>query len=185
MAVITTLELNYERKLEIVTTGLTKEHSNLLEKIPREDALTVLDYMISLNAEVNPSVNYRKDIIKCLTKFITFCRKSLYSKERTNLKQLDRKDVLAFLDSLRKSEIADPLHRWIGTYNLYRVHLIRFFKWLFSPDLEPDKRPKPPVVENIQQLKRKEKSIYKPTDMWTSEDDLLFLKYCSSKRKQV
>jgi hypothetical protein len=49
-------------------------------------------------------------------------------------------------------------------------------------DIEPDERPKPPVVENIQQLKRKEKSIYKPTDMWTSEDDLLFLKYCPSKR---
>jgi integrase len=182
MAVTATLELNFDRKPEIVTAGLTKEHSNLLEKIPREDALTIMDYMRSLNAEVNPSVNYRKDIIKCLTKFITFCRKSLYSREQTNLKQLDRKDVLVFLDSLRKSEIADPLHRWIGTYNLYRVHLIRFFKWLYSPDPEPDKRPKPPVVENIQQLKRKEKSIYKPTDMWTSEDDLLFLKYCPSKR---
>jgi hypothetical protein len=137
--------------------------------------------MISLKAEVNPSVNYRKDIIKCLTRSCHY-KDSFYSKERTNLKQLDRKDILAFLDSLRKSEIADPLHRWIGTYNLYRVHLIRFFKWLFSPNLEPDKRPKPHVVENIQQLKRKEKSIYKPTDMWTSEDDLLFLKYCPSKR---
>jgi hypothetical protein len=99
MAVITTLELNYERKLEIVTADLTKEHFNLLEKIPREDALTVMDYMISLNAEVNPSVNYRKDIIKCLTKFIAFCRNSFYSKELTNLKQLDRKNVLAFMDS--------------------------------------------------------------------------------------
>jgi integrase len=64
----------------------------------------------------------------------------------------------------------------------FRVHLIRFFKWLYFPDLEPDKRPKPPVVEDIQQLKRKEKSIYKPTDMWTTEDDLLFLKYCLTKR---
>jgi integrase len=182
MTVVTTLELNFDRKLEIVTASLTKEYSNLLEKIPREDALTVMDYMISLNTEVNPSVNYRKDIIKCLTKLIAFDSNSFYSKKRTNLNQLERKDVLAFLDSLRKSEIVDPLHRWIGTYNLYRVHLIRFFKWLYSPDLEPDKRPKPPVVENIRQLKCKEKSIYKPTDMWTSEDDLLFLKYCPSKR---
>jgi hypothetical protein len=55
-------------------------------------------------------------------------------KKQTNLKQLDRKDVVAFRDSLRKSETADPLHRWIGTYNLYRVHLIRFFKWLYYPD---------------------------------------------------
>lgn len=137
-----------------------------------------MDYIISLIAEVNPSAHYRKDIIKCLTKFIEFCHNP---KER-NLKQLERKDVLAFLDSLRKSEITDPLHKWIGTYNLYRVHLIRFFKWLYFPDLEPDKRPKPPVVEDIQQLKRKEKSIYKPTDMWTTEDDLLFLKYCLTKR---
>jgi hypothetical protein len=182
----TTLEINFEKRLEVVTDGLPGEFSGLLQdKIIREDALTVMDYMISLNAEVNPSVNYRKDIIKCLTRFCHYYKQSLYPKGQANLKQVERKDVIAFLESLRKSEIADPLHRWIGTYNLYRVHLIRFFKWLFSPDLEPDKRPKPPVVENIQQLKRKEKSIYKPTDMWTSEDDLLFLKYCSSKRKRV
>ena len=31
-------------------------------------------------------------------------------------------------------------------------------------------------------MKRKEVSIYKPTDLWTQEDDLLFLKYCPSKR---
>src|ERR687892_313950 len=67
-------------------------------------------------------------------------------------------------------------------YNLYRIHLIRFFKWLYSPDVEPDKRAKPSVIENIPQLKRKEKSIYKPTDMWTVEDDSLFLKYCPNPR---
>lgn len=141
--------------------------------------MTVIEYIISLKAEINPSDNYRKDILKCLTRFIAFCYKE---RETKKLKQLDREDVLAFLDSFRKSEIADPLHKWIGTYNLYRIYLIRFFKWLYSPDIEPDKRPKPYVVENIQELKRKEKSIYKPTDLWTSEDDLLFLKYCPSKR---
>ena len=33
-------------------------------------------------------------------------------------------------------------------------------------------------------MKRKEKSIYKPTDLWTQEDDQLFLKYCPSKRER-
>jgi integrase len=33
-------------------------------------------------------------------------------------------------------------------------------------------------------LKRKERSIYKPTDLWTGEDNLLFLKYCPSKRNK-
>jgi hypothetical protein len=78
----------------------------------------------------------------------------------------------------------DPLHKWIGTYNIYREHLLRFFKWLHSPDIEPKKRSKPSVVDNIPELKRKEKSIYKPSDLWTQQDDLLFLKYCSSKRER-
>ncbi len=37
-------------------------------------------------------------------------------------------------------------------------------------------------MENIKKIKRKEKSIYKPSDLWTVEDDLLFLKYCNNKR---
>ena len=81
MAVTTTLELNFDRKLEIVTAGLTREYSDLLQKISREDALTVMDYMISLNAEVNPSVNYRKDIIKCLTKFCHYKESVTFQKE--------------------------------------------------------------------------------------------------------
>ncbi|MGI8833656.1 MAG: hypothetical protein ACR2IS_13600 [Nitrososphaeraceae archaeon] len=59
---------------------------------------------------------------------------------------------------------------------------MRFFKWLYSPDIEPDKRSKPSVIEDIPQLRRKERSIYKPANRWTSNDDLLFLKYCPSKR---
>ncbi|HEY7078947.1 MAG TPA: site-specific integrase [Nitrososphaeraceae archaeon] len=31
-------------------------------------------------------------------------------------------------------------------------------------------------------MKRKEKSAYKPSDLWTTEDDLLYLKYCKNKR---
>ena len=59
---------------------------------------------------------------------------------------------------------------------------MRFFKWLYSSDFELDKRAKPGIIENIPQMKRKEKSIYKPSDLWTSQDDLLFLKHCPSKR---
>ena len=44
------------------------------------------------------------------------------------------------------------------------------------------KRPKPAVIDNLPFLKRKEKSIYKPSDLWSTEDDLLFLKYCPYKR---
>ena len=101
----------------------------------------------------------------------------------TNLSKTRHEAILLhFWILIARQKHKTRLHKWIGTYNLYRIHLLRFFKWLYYPDIEPSKRPKPAVIENIAQLKRKEKSIYKPSDLWTQQDDLLFLKYCPSKR---
>jgi hypothetical protein len=44
--------LLYDRKLATVTEGLPREYTNLLNKISKEDAITVIDYMISLETEV-------------------------------------------------------------------------------------------------------------------------------------
>lgn len=52
-------------------------------------------------------------------------------------------------------------------------------------NIEQRKRPKAEVVENITLLKRKEQSIYKLSDLWTIEDDLLFLKYCPTVRENA
>ncbi|MGB6594425.1 MAG: hypothetical protein WBE68_23240, partial [Candidatus Nitrosopolaris sp.] len=41
---------------------------------------------------------------------------------------------------------------------------------------------KPECILGIPQLKRKEIGCYKPTDLWTQEDDLLFLKWVTNKR---
>jgi len=53
---------------------------------------------------------------------------------------------------------------------------------LYYPNEEPKKRNIPSVMENIPMLKRREQSIYKPTDLWTVEDDILFLRYCPNNR---
>ena len=95
---------------------------------------------------------------------------------------MTRDDLLFFLKSLKKPEPVDPLHKWIGTYNNHLVMVSRFFKWLYAPDLPAKDRSKPSIMDNIPQLKRKETSIYKPSNLWTKDDDLLFLKYCPSKR---
>jgi hypothetical protein len=165
----------FDRKIENVTEGLVAECSNALHKISHENALTIINYIMSMKVELNPSDNYRKDNIRLLAKFSSF-------HDNRSFKQIIREDVISFLESFRRPEASDPLHKWIGTYNIYRIYLLRFFKWLYYPDIEPDKRPKCVIIENIPQLRRKEKSIYKPTDLWTAEDDLLFLKYCPSKR---
>ena len=74
------------------------------------------------------------------------------------------------------------MHKWIETYNLYLMTVGTFFKWLYYPNTAPKERPKPDVLLNIKHLKRKEKSSYKPTDMWTQDGDIMFLKYCPTKR---
>jgi hypothetical protein len=157
-----------DRKIEDVAAGLTPYHSNLLHKLSlsnKENALTIISYINAMRTEVNLCDNYRRDLIGLLSLF------SNYFQNKLSFKQITRDNVLAFLDSFRKPESVDPLHKWIGTYNIRNGHLTRFFKWLYSPDIEPS------VVENIPNLKKKEKSIYKPTDLWTEEDDALFLKY--------
>lgn len=125
--------------------------------------------------ERNPSDSYKMGSIRLLYSF------SKYNKNKP-FRSITRDEVILFLNTKRKPETSDQLHKWIGTYNLYRVCLIRFFRWLYFPNREQSKRPKPKVVNNIPALRRKEKSIYKPSDLWTEKDDLIFLKYCPSKR---
>ncbi|MFI5422339.1 MAG: hypothetical protein ACHQWH_00110 [Nitrososphaerales archaeon] len=171
-----------ETKVQNATEGLSSDCFNLLHNMAlpanKENALTICDYISTLKSEINPSDGYRKNNILLL------CTLSIFFKNATSkqFKDMTREDILSFLDSLRRIESVDPLHKWIGTYNVYRVQLMRFFKWLYSPDIGQKNRPKPSIIENIPQLKRKEKSIYKPTDLWTPEDDSLFLKYCPNAR---
>jgi integrase len=166
-----------DRKIEQAIDGIEKSYGDKLYSIGEDNALVVADYISTMNTEINLSPSYRGDNIEALTRF------SRYNDNRP-FKDSKRADVIAFLDSLRKTEAKDPMHKWVGTYNLHRIYLLRFFKWLYYPDIEPKKRTKPSVVENIAHLPRKEKSIYKPSDLWTQHDDLLFLKYCPTKREK-
>jgi integrase len=163
-----------DRKIEETGAGLQKSFTELLRSVDEENATTIVQYISTMKSEVNLSDHYRRDLIELLSKF------SKYNNDRP-FKDLVRADIITFLETYRKTETQDPMHKWIGTYNIYQIHLLRFLKWLHYSNIEPSKRPKPSVIENIPQLKRKEKSIYKPSDLWTQQDDLLFLKYCPSK----
>ena len=85
--------------------------------------------------------------------------------------------------SLRKSETDDPTHKWIGTYNTRQIILSKFFKWIHNKD-EHDKEKWiiPECLQRVKPLPRKEKSPYKPSDIWTNEEHSVFLKYCPNKR---
>ena len=157
----------------VIIEGLEPQLYKLI-KSSGNNAQTIIDYVNSVRNEISTSHSYERNNIKALVYLSKF-----HSNKK--FKTIDKHDILLFLNSKRKSEEANPLHSWIATYNLYIVLLTRFFKWLYQPDLSPKERSKPSCVD-IARLRRKEQSVYKPTDMWTQEDDLLFLKYCSSKR---
>jgi integrase len=158
-----------------LTSGLPNRYFKAVCNTSSVNVKTIADYIQSMKTEINLSDHYRRDLISLL------CVLSKHNYHKP-YKELKRENILAFLNSFAKPEESDLLHKWIGTYNIYKEHLQRFFKWLYHPNIEPSKRPKPSVVENIPRLKRKEQSIYRPSDLWTTEDDLLFLKFCPSKR---
>ena len=95
-------------------------------------------------------------------------------------KKMTRDEVLAFLDTFQRTEDKDPLHKWIGTYNNIRIHIRRFFRWLYYPNLTSQERKKVQsirVIQNIPKKARREKDIYEHSDMWTNEDVAIFQKY--------
>ncbi|HZA65122.1 MAG TPA: hypothetical protein VE573_19750, partial [Nitrososphaeraceae archaeon] len=111
------------RKIEEATAGLANSWTKSLLFVPEEIASMIADYIKVMKSEVNLSDSYRKSVIEVLTKLSKSCN-------HKGFKNITRNDILSFLDSFRKPEEADPLHTWIGTYNLYRIHIQRFFKWL-------------------------------------------------------
>jgi integrase len=167
----------FEGRLELATEGLEPSYFNKLKKLlSKTNALTIANYILAMKTEINLSDSYRMINLKVLVRISQFFRNKI------SFQTMGRKEILMFLDSYRKTDAVDPIHRWIGTYNLYLVIPVRFFKWLYFPELPPSNREKPAVVENVPGLRRKEQSIYKPSDLWTKEEDVLFLKYCPSKR---
>ena len=153
--------------------GLAKGYCQRL-KLTEENTPIIVDYLKSLENEIHLSSNYKRMNLTTLVYLSRF-------HSNKDFKEMTKDDVLSYLNSLKKSETVDPIHSWVSTYNLYLVLLTRFFKWLYAPHLLARERQRPSCV-NIAALKRKEKSVYKPSDMWTQENDLLFLKYCPSKR---
>jgi integrase len=179
-----------DRKITIVTDGFTSDRFCELvlrdrEKLSEENALTICEYIIAMKREVNPRLSYKRNTVQFLSELsrAVGIEKKFIDMTRENI-------LLGYLDKCRKPENEDPMHKWIGSYNSKLVVLSRFFKWLYYPNIEDPKRRselsaverKPDCISGIKQLKRKEISCYKPSDLWTQEEDLLFLKWVTNKR---
>ena len=114
-----------KQKISILTTKTNEE--------------TLNEYFDAMQTEINPSINYREINRNTLNKLSRFHKNKPFIR-------MKREDIVAYLHSLRRSEDIDPLHQWIGTYNLHVGNLIRFFKWLYNPTKDMANRLKPEVI---------------------------------------
>jgi integrase/recombinase XerD len=146
-------------------------------RMSKENAAVLADYILAMKREINPRASYVKNNIQFLSELSRFIG------IQKRFEDFTKYDILSYLDSLHKSENDDPMHKWIGSYNVKSEAVRRFYKWLHYQNIQdPKKRDelsklegKPECIIGIRLLKRKEISCYKPSDLWTQEDDKLFL----------
>ena len=127
------------KKILLVTEGFVRRKFCELvlrdrNRLSKENALTICDYILAMKREINPRLSHKKNTIQFLSEL-----SRAVGKERKFI-DMTRADVLCYLDNCRKTEDEDQLHRWIGTYNIRVATLSRFFKWLYYPDVKDPKR---------------------------------------------
>lgn len=91
----------FDQKIDLITEGIDSFMASNLRELPKDNALTIVNYILSMKSEINLSDNYRRLNIYALY------RLSRFFSNRKRYKELARDDLLQFLDSFRKSEISD------------------------------------------------------------------------------
>lgn len=173
-----------EKKIDLITKSLSRAYYKniLIKQAARntENANIICDYIIAEQTEINIKNSTKESRIKVLVWLSNFFE------DKISFQELTKQDILNYLNGLRKSILEDESQRWIGSYNVRQIILNKFFRWLYNSD-EPHQRKRitPKIMSGIKQLPRKEKILYKNSDLWISEEHAIFLKYCPSKRDKA
>src|SRR5215467_6790507 len=104
-------------KIDFATAGLFPSiYSGLTQNISPVNALNIAEYILVMKTETNLSDAYRSMIIQTISLL-----SSKFSKNRS-FTHMTRDEIVSFF---RKPDMLDPLHKWIGTYNLKRTILLQ------------------------------------------------------------
>jgi hypothetical protein len=133
---------NEETKEKILLICKNQKHyvertlNALLEKTG-ENALIICDYIIAEQNEINIKESTKEGKIKVLADLLKYLNYK-------NLLNINKIDILSYLNKYRKDEEQDPTHRWVGTWNNRHMILLKFFRWLNdqdNPDIKNRKMP--------------------------------------------
>ncbi len=174
-------KIDVKERIDIITNFLSRPYFNkiLRKLVPKneENATIICDYIEAEQTEFNIKGSTKEVKIKVLVWL------SNHFGDEISFKEMKKRDILDYLNSLRKATTEDPNLKWIGSYNGRQIIFNKFFRWLYNPD-EPDtrKRITPACMQGVKRLPRKQKTSYKPSDIWEPLEHAIFLKYCPSKR---
>lgn len=173
------IESGVRNLVQILTMEALPYYNSLFEDLylhNRQNANTLCDFITVEVNNQNITHSTRLTHLKILCWFSRYLNYKVFE-------LVTRDDVISYLNSLKKAESVDPTHKWIGTYNARQMVLSKFFRWLYNKDeFDSKKWNTPSFLQGIRQIPRKERSSYRPSDIWTNDDHAIFLKYCPEKR---
>jgi integrase len=169
-----------EKKIDSITEYNSKPYFRAALKrlaiVNSENANIICDYILAEQIEMNIKESTKEGKIKVLIWL------SKYLANKT-FHQVTKQDILNYLNSLKRPVIEDPTHKWIGSHNGRQMIMNKFFRWLYNPDeSNPKERITPVCMQGVKKLPRQEKSPYKPSSLWDTRENAIFLRYCPSKR---
>jgi integrase len=166
--------------MDSITIGMSRKAFNsrlkAVARISFQNASTIYDYILAEQTERNIKPSTAESKVKLLIWVSRYL-------EHKPFEEMTKKDILGYLNSIRKPVSTDPQQRWIGSYKGRLRYLLKFFRWLHNKK-EPDyrKRSTPQYIQGLRILPRQEKTSYKPSDLWDSREHKIFLRYCPSVR---
>ncbi|MEP6574877.1 MAG: hypothetical protein ABJB85_00385 [Nitrososphaerota archaeon] len=129
--------IGLNERINTITNSLSRPYfGKILQKLAQnntESATTLCDYIQVEQTEFNIKDSTKEGKIKVLVWL------SNYFGDEISFKDMKKRDILDYLNNLRKSGNNDPTQKWIGSYNGRQMILNKFFRWLYNPE-EPDHR---------------------------------------------
>jgi len=152
-----------EKKIDSITKLLSRPYYNTilrnLLKNNDENAKTIYEHIVAEQTELNIKNSTIEGKLRILVWLSNFHNNDKLFMDMTKY------DILEYLNNLRKTPSQDPSNKWVGTYNGRQTVLLKFFRWLYSPNEDHKNRPVPDCMKGIRRLPRKERTTYKPSDI--------------------
>jgi hypothetical protein len=166
------------RKVENALQTADATAKRLVLELSDVNKAILADFLSDMLVHDNPRPNTLRIYISDIVLLARF-----YEHQKS-YREINRDEVMAYLQSYRRTNEADPKEAWINTYNRKVISLSKFFKWLVFPDMDRNERKtaKAPQVRDIPMFNKKEKTSVQAKDLWTPAEDAVFLKHCPDVR---